>query len=446
MNTFKIMLLLSALCAYMAQPITAILQPQGIARSITFAQWEQACTQLPPFNTHKVNPHATPLTTQAFSNELERCCETLKNERATTPWINNTQTTHTHADQSLLSAQKLVLPQKALVAIHGDMHGDIHSLNAFINDCVRRGYLDANNPFKIAHPAFYILFLGDYVDRGWYGCEVLYTVARLKNENPNRVFMVRGNHEDLQLNDRYGFTQELNAKCNSKECIKLCARFYELLPVVLYMGTNGNYVQCCHGGIEIGFNPRLLLGSSHQRCFQAISNFARGDAVEQLSKKQFGKHKHYFTNTREVSTTNGFMWNDFLVDAHEQEQVQLSSRDGYAGRIFNFGKEPTHEILNYFSGPEYKLRSIFRAHQHSCSSMRNRMLNLDDFGHNDDKGIAKLWIGSEKHKKQPGLLQGIDVVTFWVAPNTGYKTKNHSFGLLSLTKKYKDWRLQVVTL
>lgn len=67
--------------------------------------------------------------------------------------------------------------------IVGDVHGDIESL-AYILE--HSGFL-ANDSL--------IVFLGDYGDRGVYSAEVYYTVMKLKLAFPERVILLRGNHE-----------------------------------------------------------------------------------------------------------------------------------------------------------------------------------------------------------------------------------------------------------
>jgi len=86
-------------------------------------------------------------------------------------------------------AQKLLLPEGAEIIFHGDLHGDIHSLNGMLDWLNRSNYLSG---FTVSRPNTHLIFLGDFTDRGVYSIEVVYTLLRLKLANPERVHLVRG--------------------------------------------------------------------------------------------------------------------------------------------------------------------------------------------------------------------------------------------------------------
>ena len=56
------------------------------------------------------------------------------------------------------------------------------------------------------------MFNGDFVDRGNQGCEVLLVLLAFKVLHPKHVHLNRGNHEDVMLNQAYGFADEVRTE------------------------------------------------------------------------------------------------------------------------------------------------------------------------------------------------------------------------------------------
>jgi serine/threonine-protein phosphatase 2B catalytic subunit len=53
------------------------------------------------------------------------------------------------------------------------------------------------------------LFLGDFVDRGIYGTEVMLLLLALKINHPNKIVLLRGNHESRSMTENCTFWSEV---------------------------------------------------------------------------------------------------------------------------------------------------------------------------------------------------------------------------------------------
>jgi serine/threonine-protein phosphatase 2A catalytic subunit len=70
---------------------------------------------------------------------------------------------------------------KAPVTICGDIHGQLH-------DLIELFTIGGDVPFTN------YLFMGDFVDRGYYSVESVSLLVALKVRYPDRIHLTRGNH------------------------------------------------------------------------------------------------------------------------------------------------------------------------------------------------------------------------------------------------------------
>ena len=52
-----------------------------------------------------------------------------------------------------------------------------------------------------------VLFLGDYVDRGNYGPQIVLLLFALKQRYPQDIIMLRGNHETREMTEMFNFRE-----------------------------------------------------------------------------------------------------------------------------------------------------------------------------------------------------------------------------------------------
>ncbi|CAN4111061.1 unnamed protein product [Withania somnifera] len=137
-----------------------------------------------------------------------------------------------NARQIFLSQPNL-LKIRAPVRICGDIHGQFQDLLRLFE---YGGYPPAAN----------YLFLGDYVDRGKQSLETICLLLAYKIRYPNKIFLLRGNHEDAKINRVYGFYDECKRRFNVR-LWKIFTDCFNCLPVAALIDEK---ILCMHGGIS----------------------------------------------------------------------------------------------------------------------------------------------------------------------------------------------------
>ena len=151
-----------------------------------------------------------------------------------------------HKVKYMLAEEPRVVFVQSPAYVFGDIHGNLEDLHFFSDNIWRLGMsLTAGN----------FLFLGDYVDRGTNCLECIAYLLAQKLILPEKVFLLRGNHETRDVNgweEHYGERSFLN-QCRVRFGDDLgyrvwehCNQVFDRMPLAAVIDQD---IFCVHGGI-----------------------------------------------------------------------------------------------------------------------------------------------------------------------------------------------------
>lgn len=272
-----------------------------------------------------------------------------------------------------LFLQAHIISPLSKILVIGDLHGNANTLRHILQGLYMRKFIDKDGNFA---PHVIIVCTGDINDRGPRGPEIWRVLLGLKLRNPNNVFILRGNHETLELSFCSDFFRQM------QECTQFDADLltfflrdlYSKLPCGLFLGIapqprkdpyNSPYrfLFFCHGGIE----PRINLKYFLQKIVKDHKNTAS---------------EHFEMNfSLDEQKPCGFLWTDFRSNRTAEEPALITrSERGPDISLYN-----AHAIMDFFDehtsaypAHPYTLDSIIRGHQHMFGIGRLKNVSLSE--------------------------------------------------------------------
>ena len=152
----------------------------------------------------------------------------------------------------IVSSQPILLKMKPPCKVFGNLHGQYTDLMRFFDvwkfpgEDAQGGDISANE----------YIFLGNFIDKGSYSLEVICLLMALKVKYPDQIHLIRGAHEDRNINYTAGLGDECKQRLgedidDENSVFNKLNEFFEYLPLAASIKKK---IFCVHGGIGSRIN------------------------------------------------------------------------------------------------------------------------------------------------------------------------------------------------
>lgn len=242
---------------------------------------------------------------------------------------------------AVLESEPRCLSISSPAYVFGDIHGNYTDL---------RFFADTMWPMGLGLTPGSFLFLGDYVDRGHSSLECVAYLFAQKLLHPNKLFLIRGNHETRAINGleaHYGsgcFLAQCKSRFGTEEGYIVWHQInhaFDRLPLAAVIDSD---IFCVHGGV-----PRPI---GNEKTVDSILKIPSTALLDVLDAKYYEENAH-------ISMVSDMLWGDPAPE--EQEPTMDSNGFGKSlrgGVAVSFGARAIEQFLL-----QHKFSRILRAHE-----------------------------------------------------------------------------------
>jgi len=271
----------------------------------------------------------------------------------------------TQKASTMLKKEPILLRPTAPAKIFGDLHGQLRDLLLFLH---HYGFPSYEGPSFV--------FNGDWVDRGQHQVELLLLVFSLKLAFPEKVFLVRGNHEDGLVNSNMkdlGFLNSLNGAFGAVHGAALhesISRTFDWLSLAALIDDR---ILVVHGGIgrgdwTFGRLEKVTRPVTHLAMLKnpMVYNILWSDPVDEDRGQSFGAHASHRDNKAGVIQSFSYDVTEAFCEMNRIAMVVRSHesiKKGAGYEIMHGGKLATVFSARDYEGQEND-GSILSIEQH----------------------------------------------------------------------------------
>ena len=299
------------------------------------------------------------------------------------------------SEDELYFIQKVVVPSDSRVLVVGDIHADFYTVKSLLNLWVKNDVFSEetfnvvdSSESKMFPGGFVfselletslklqdnvtVIFLGDYFDRGGSDFGVLSVMMKLKIDNPNNCFFIKGNHElDSYCHRSLSISMSLSLLLsNFVEFIT--KNIFQFFPSAILLGVEGaeRKMLLTHGTIPLSKSVMM-----NDEFYSLFRNFNESDRrFMSISKNR----------------ANMFAWSDIIEADGSKGSIRSSFRDNFQDSIFVIEEWVVFDFLK-----RNNLYGVISGHSHIDP--------LRQIANNPLLSIEDIFCGAYESMGEPGV-------------------------------------------